>query len=212
MSRLKPVSLFARPSSSALPLPTYQLGSTWRRFCHSAPTTSAPAVVARLASSVSESSAVQPASSPVSTATRNAFSTGGARSISFALLMGGRSVARQGPAPVRRPPSRDRLIARRATRCRARSGTTSAGASRTPGCGGRPRRSRPRASARRRGRPTPRGSRSRRTPGAPGRTARGAPEPRRSGRRRTGRGPGSRSTRGGSRASTSRPIQATGPS
>ena len=32
-------------SSSALPLPTYQLGSTWRRFCHSAPTTSAPAVV-----------------------------------------------------------------------------------------------------------------------------------------------------------------------
>ena len=32
-------------SSSALPLPTYQFGSTWRRFCHSAPTTSAPAVV-----------------------------------------------------------------------------------------------------------------------------------------------------------------------
>ena len=89
MSTLKPVSLFARPSSSALPLPMYQLGSTWRRFCHSAPTTSAPAVVARLASSVSESSAVQPASSPVSTATRNAFSTGGVRSISLALLMGG---------------------------------------------------------------------------------------------------------------------------
>ena len=89
MSTLKPVSLLARPSSSALPLPMYQLGSTWRRFCHSAPTTSAPAVVARLASSVSESSAVQPSSPPVSTATRNAFSAGGARSISLALLMGG---------------------------------------------------------------------------------------------------------------------------
>src|SRR5439155_25987660 len=80
-SRLKPVSLLAWPSSSALPLPTYQFGSTWRRFCHSAPTTSAPAVVARLASSVSESSALQPVSSPVSTATRNAFSTGGVRSM-----------------------------------------------------------------------------------------------------------------------------------
>ena len=44
-SRSKPVSFFAWSSSSALPLPTYQLGSTWRRFCHSAPTTSAPAVV-----------------------------------------------------------------------------------------------------------------------------------------------------------------------
>src|SRR5207249_3034387 len=63
------------------PLPTYQFGSTWRRFCHSAPTTSAPAVVARLASSVSESSALQPVSSPVSTATRNAFATGGVRSM-----------------------------------------------------------------------------------------------------------------------------------
>ena len=41
----KPVSDLAWSSSSALPLPTYQLGSTWRRFCHSAPTTSAPAVV-----------------------------------------------------------------------------------------------------------------------------------------------------------------------
>ena len=44
-------------SSSALPLPRYQLGSTCRRRCHSAPTTSAPAVSARLASSASESSA-----------------------------------------------------------------------------------------------------------------------------------------------------------
>ena len=43
-SSVKPVSRFAGTSSSALPLPTYQLGSTWRRFCHSAPTTSAPAV------------------------------------------------------------------------------------------------------------------------------------------------------------------------
>ena len=80
-SRSNPVSRLAATSSSALPLPTYQFGSTWRRFCHSAPTTSAPAVVARLASSVSESSAVQPSSLPVSTATRKAFSTGGARSI-----------------------------------------------------------------------------------------------------------------------------------
>ena len=54
-SRSKPVSRLAATRSSALPLPTYQLGSTWRRFCHSAPTTSAPAVVARLASSASES-------------------------------------------------------------------------------------------------------------------------------------------------------------
>ena len=75
-SRSKPVSRLAATRSSALPLPTYQLGSTWRRFCHSAPTTSAPAVVARLASSASESSALQPSSEPVSTATRNAFSTG----------------------------------------------------------------------------------------------------------------------------------------
>src|SRR5215212_11309414 len=77
----KPVSLLAWASSSALPFPTYQFGSTWRRFCHSAPTTSAPAVVARFASSVRLSSAVQPWSSPVSTATRNAFSAGGVRSI-----------------------------------------------------------------------------------------------------------------------------------
>jgi hypothetical protein len=35
MRTLKPVSLLARPSSSALPLPMCQLGSTWRRFCHS---------------------------------------------------------------------------------------------------------------------------------------------------------------------------------
>ena len=41
-SRSKPVSRLAATSSSALPLPTYQFGSTWRRFCHSAPTTSAP--------------------------------------------------------------------------------------------------------------------------------------------------------------------------
>ncbi len=60
MSSVKPVSRLALTSSWALPLPTYQLGSTWRRFCHSAPTTSAPAVSARLASSVDESSAVQP--------------------------------------------------------------------------------------------------------------------------------------------------------
>ena len=85
MRRSYPVSLFAWVSSSALPLPTYQFGSTWRRFCHSAPTTSAPAVAARLASSASDSWAVQPASSPVSTASRNAFSTGGVRSIAELL-------------------------------------------------------------------------------------------------------------------------------
>src|SRR5262245_27216723 len=104
MSSVKPVSLFARPSSSALPLPTYQFGSTWRRFCHSAPTTSAPAVVARFASSFSDSSAVQPPSSPTSTATRNAFSTGAARSISW-----WRFIAREcSPRPIlgrRRPGS-----------------------------------------------------------------------------------------------------------
>ena len=36
-SSVKPVSALACASSSALPLPRYQLGSTWRRFCHSAP-------------------------------------------------------------------------------------------------------------------------------------------------------------------------------
>src|SRR3954463_3330395 len=86
-SRSKPVSRLAATSSSALPLPMYQFGSTWRRFCHSAPTTSAPAVVARLASSVRESSAVQPSSEPVSTATRKAFSTAGARSIMSLLIV-----------------------------------------------------------------------------------------------------------------------------
>ena len=79
--RSNPVSDLAWSSSSALPLPTYQFGSAWRRFCHSAPTTSAPAVMARAASSARLSSAPQPGSSPVSTATRNAFSTGGARSM-----------------------------------------------------------------------------------------------------------------------------------
>src|SRR5690242_2558604 len=74
--RSTPVSDLADTSSSALPLPTYQCGSTWRRFCHSAPTTSAPAVSARLASSARESSAFQPGSVPVSTATRKAFSVG----------------------------------------------------------------------------------------------------------------------------------------
>jgi hypothetical protein len=53
--RSKPVSDFAAASSSALPLPMYQFGSTWRRFCHSVPTTSAPAVEVRLASSASDS-------------------------------------------------------------------------------------------------------------------------------------------------------------
>ncbi len=82
MSTSKPVSRLADSSSSALPLPTYQFGSTWRRFCHSAPTTSAPAVVARLASSVRDSSADHPSSAPTSTATRKAFSISGSRSIS----------------------------------------------------------------------------------------------------------------------------------
>src|SRR3990170_588415 len=40
--RSKRVSFLAATSSSALPFPTYQLGSTWRRFCPSAPPTSAP--------------------------------------------------------------------------------------------------------------------------------------------------------------------------
>src|SRR5690349_20933653 len=95
----KPVSLFACASSSALPLPTYQFGSTWRRFCHSAPTTSAPAVTASAASSFRLSSAVQPASSPVSTATRKAFSTGGARSIGARGLMGAVAYPAPSPAP-----------------------------------------------------------------------------------------------------------------
>src|SRR5919201_5206161 len=104
-SRSKPVSLFAWLSASALPLPTYQFGSIWRRFCHSAPTTSAPAVVARFASSASESSALQPPSSPVSTATRKAFSTGGLRSMRFFGLIGSGEDSPRPSRPLRqRPP------------------------------------------------------------------------------------------------------------
>ena len=94
-STLNPVSRLAASRSSALPLPTYQFGSTWRRFCHSAPTMSAPAVVASEASSDSESWADQPSSAPVSTATRNAFSTGVSRSMRV-VRVAGRLMGRQG--------------------------------------------------------------------------------------------------------------------
>ena len=138
----KPVSDFACASSSALPLPTYQLGSTWRRFCHSAPTTSAPAVVARAASSVRLSSADQPSSAPVSTATRKAFSTGGARSMVSRGLMavtGYRWPSRHRCA--RCTPADAGPDVRRATRRRSEPGgrgrVGSAGASRTSRVGSR---------------------------------------------------------------------------
>ena len=107
MSTSKPVSRLADSSSSALPLPTYQFGSTWRRFCHSAPTTSAPAVDARLASSARDSWAVQPSSAPVSTATRKAFSMGGLEVDQGHVSWPTSRIARSPRQPVRRRSASD---------------------------------------------------------------------------------------------------------
>ena len=81
MRSVNPVSAFAASNSRALPAPIYVSGSACRRCCHSAPTISAPAVRARLANSSRLSTAGQPGSLPVSTAIKNARSTGGAISI-----------------------------------------------------------------------------------------------------------------------------------
>src|SRR5680860_1860992 len=73
-SSVNPVCSLASTSSLVFPVPTYCVGWGPSLFWMEDPTTSAPAVRARAANSLSESSCVHPPAGPVSTATRNAFS------------------------------------------------------------------------------------------------------------------------------------------
>ena len=93
------------------------------------------------ASSARLSSACQPGSSPVSTATRNAFSTGGARSIVVMRGMtGGYPPAQESTKAPAAATARSTACASRRRRGRgrpARAGTTCAGGERRRRCGGR---------------------------------------------------------------------------
>ena len=136
-------------SSSALPLPTYQLGSTWRRFCHSAPTTSAPAVVASAASSVRLSSAVQPCVVAGVDGDEEGLLDGRGEVDRLSGAHGGSRIPGRLRGPARRrAASRNRSSAldaagvraspaRRGRRGPARAGTRCAGASRTARCAAR---------------------------------------------------------------------------